>query len=65
MNFRDFEPNLLKIDRKSYKNFGIYNIGYITTKKIDDYECIYSVSPLYLIITHANGYIEKRMKINT
>ena len=27
---KNFEPNLLKIDKKSYKNIGIYNIGYIT-----------------------------------
>ena len=42
------------------KNIGIYNIGYITIKKIDDYENIYSVNPLYLIIAHANGYIEEK-----
>ena len=29
-------------------------------KKIDDYENIYSVNPLYLIITHASGYIEEK-----
>ena len=29
-NLKNFEPNLLKIGRKSYKNIGIYNIGYIT-----------------------------------
>ena len=28
----------------------MYNIGYITIKKIGDYENIYSVNPLYLII---------------
>ena len=33
INIKHFEPNLLKIDRKSYKNIGIYNIGYITIKK--------------------------------
>ena len=33
INLKNFEPNLLKIDRKSYKNIGIYNIGYITIKK--------------------------------
>ena len=37
------------------KNIGIYNIGYITNKKIDDYENIYSVNPLYLTINHASG----------
>ena len=60
MNIKYFELNLLKIDRKSYKNIGIYNIGYITIKKIDDYESIYSVNPLYLIITHVSGYIEEK-----
>ena len=38
INIRDFEPNLLQIDKKSYKNIGIYNTGYITIKKIDDCE---------------------------
>ena len=58
INLKKFQPNLLKIDRKSYKNIGIYNIGYITIKKIDDCENIYSVNPLYLLVNHANGYIE-------
>ena len=51
---------MLKIDKKSYKDIGIYNIGYITIKKIDDYENIYSVNPLCLIIAYANGYIEEK-----
>ena len=38
---KNFEPNLLKIVKKSYKNIGIYNIGYIAIKKFDDYETIY------------------------
>ena len=59
INLENFKSNLLKIDKKSYKNIGIYNIGYITIKKIDDCENIYSVNPLYLRITHANGYIEE------
>ena len=54
-----FYLSLLKIDKKSYKDIGIYNIGYITTKKIGDCENIYSVNPLYLRITNANGYIEE------
>ena len=60
IDIKNFDPILLKIDRKSYKNIGIYNIGYITIKKIDDYENIYSVNPLYLIIAHASGYIEEK-----
>ena len=60
INIKKFDSNLLKIDKKSYKDIGIYNIGYITIKKIDDYENIYSVNPLYLIIAHASGYIEEK-----
>ena len=67
INLKKFEPNLLKIDRKSYKSIGIYNIGYITIKKVDDYESIYSENSLYLLVNHGNGYTEKKkkMKINT
>ena len=60
IDLKNFKSNLLKIDKKSYKDIGIYNIGYITIKKIDDYENIYSVNPLYLIIAHASGYIEEK-----
>ena len=59
IDLEKFKSNLLKIDKKSYKDIGIYNIGYITIKKTGDCEIIYSVNPLYLRITHANGYIEK------
>ena len=65
INLTNFESNLLKIDKKSYKNIGIYNIGYIAIKKIDDYETIYRVNPLYLCVNDANGYIEKKMEIST
>ena len=37
INIKDFDARLLKIHKKSYKNTGIYNIGYITKKKTDDY----------------------------
>ena len=32
----------------------------MTIKKIDDYESMYSVNPLYLLINHTNGYIEEK-----
>ena len=59
IDLENFKSNLLKIDKKSYKDIGIYNIGYITIKKIGDCKTIYSVNPLYLRITHASRYIEK------
>ena len=60
INIKDFYLILQKIDKKSYKNIVIYYIGYITIKKIDDYENIYSVNPLYLIIGKAIGHIEEK-----
>ena len=59
-DLKNFEPNLLKIDKKSYKNIDIYYIGYITIKKIDDYENIHTVNPLYLIIHSATGHFKKK-----
>ena len=60
INIKDFDARLLKIDKKSYKNIGIYNIGYITKKKIDDCQNIYIMNPLYLIVANASGYIEEK-----
>ena len=60
INIKNFDAKLLKIDKKSYKDNGIYNIGYITFKKIDDCESIYSVNPLYLLIDNASEYIEEK-----
>ena len=45
---------------KNHTKTPVYNIGYITIKKIDDCKNIYSVNPLYLLIDHASGYIEEK-----
>ena len=59
ININDFDSSLIKIDKKPYKNVRFCNIGYITIKKIDDYQSINSVNPLYLIVGKADGYIEE------
>ena len=59
INIKNFDSNLLKIDKKLYKYIDLYYFGYITIEKIDDYENIYSVNPLYLIVNTANGHIEE------
>ena len=51
---------MLKLDKKSYKNLDIYNIGYVTIKKIGYGYDINSVNPLYLKINNVNGYIEEK-----
>ena len=60
INIEVFDSNLLKIDKRSHKSIGIYNIGYITIKKFDDYENIHSENPLYLTIGEVIGHIEKK-----
>ena len=56
ININNFHWNLLKIEKKSYKDIGICYIGYIRIKKFGDCENIHSVSPLYLIIYSAAGH---------
>ena len=34
IDLENFDSSLLKLDKKSYKDIGIYNIGYITIKKL-------------------------------
>ena len=64
INIEDFDSSLLEIDNKSYKNIGIYNIGYIIIKKIDDYENIHCENPLYLMIGKKMDILKKTMEIN-
>ena len=64
INIEEFNSNLLKIDRKWYKDIGSYYIVYIIIKKIVDYENIYIVNHLYLIIIKVDGHTEEIMEIN-
>ena len=57
INIANFDSNLLKIEKKSYKNIDIYYIGYITMKD-SDYAKTKSVDPLYLIISKVDGYFK-------
>ena len=58
INIEEFDSNLLKIDKTSYKDIDICYIGYITIKKIGDCENIYSANSLYLMIGKVDGHIE-------
>ena len=60
IDIENFDAKLLKIDKKSYKDIDIFNIGYVTKKKIGNCLNINSVNPLYLGITRVNGYIEEK-----
>ena len=56
IDIKDFQSNLLKIDKKQHKDIDIYYTGYIMIKKFGDCENIHSVNPLYLLIYSATGY---------
>ena len=51
INIKDFDPNNIRIDKKSYKNILIYYMGYVTINK---YLKIYRVNLLYLIFDKLN-----------
>ena len=58
INIKNFDPNNIKIDEKSYKNILIYYIGYVKIKD-SKYVEINSVNPLYLIFIKVNGCFEE------
>ena len=58
INVKNFDPNQMKTNKKSYKNITIYYNGYITIKNLS-YVNINNVNPLYFIINKADGYTEE------
>ena len=50
---------LLKIDKNHIKTSVFTTLDILQLKKIDC-ENIYSVNPLYLLVNHANGYIQEK-----
>ena len=59
IDIETFDSNMLKLDKKSYKDLDIYNIGYVTIKNIGSGYDVNSLNPLYLRIDDASGYIEE------
>ena len=60
INIKDFYSNLLRIDKKQYKDIDIYYIGCITVKKNSDWKNINSVNPLFLMIHPTTGYFKEK-----
>ena len=58
IDLKDFDAKLLKIDKKDCSEIDIYYIGYVTFKKIGDYNNINSVAPLYLMINEMIGHFK-------
>ena len=61
IGLKGFVAKLLKIDEKDYKEIDIYYLGYVTIKKIVDYNNnINSINPLYLMIDEMTGHIDEK-----
>ena len=60
IDLKDFDAKLLKIDKKDYKDIDIYYLGYVTIKKVGDYNNINSVNPLHLMIDEMIGQFEEK-----
>ena len=61
INSKDFESNLSKNRQKSITKRLIFTtMDASQLKKIEDYESIYSVNTLYLLVNLASGHIEEK-----
>ena len=60
INLKGFDARLLKVDKKDYKEIDIYYIGYVTVKKIANFNNINSVNPLHLTINEMIGHFEEK-----
>ena len=58
INTKNFDPNNIEINEKSYENIFIYYIGYVTIKD-HKYLKINSVNPLYLFFCKVNEYFQE------
>ena len=47
-----------KLTKKNINKIDIYYIGYVTIKKIGDYNNINSINPLYLMIDETIGHFD-------
>ena len=54
IDLKTFDSKNLKLDKKTYKDLYIFNIGYVTIKKIGYGYDVNSVNPLYLRIKEIN-----------
>ena len=60
IDLKDFDARLLKVDKKDCNEIDIYYIGYVTVKRIADYNNINSINPLHLMINQMIDHIEEK-----
>ena len=59
MSKKNVDPNKIKTDKKSHKNFLVYYTGYMTIKDLK-YVKLNSLNSLYFIINEVNGYYQEK-----
>ena len=64
IDLKDVKPNLLKTDKKSYKNINIYCIGYITINKIDAMRVFIAWILCIGVLMMQVDILNKKMEIN-
>ena len=57
INIKNFDPGLLKLDKKESMDIGIYYIGYVTKKP--EYK-INSVNPLCSLVDEIDDFVEEK-----
>ena len=57
IDIKDFDPKLVKLDKKAFKDISMYYIGCVTQKT--EYN-ISSANPLYLLIDEIDGFIKEK-----
>ena len=57
INLKDFDPKLLKLDKRYFNDISMYYIGYVTKKP--EYN-INSVNRLYLLVDEIDGFVEEK-----
>ena len=65
INIKIFDPNLLKINKKSFKGIGIYNIGYITIKKMMIVEIFIVLIFCICVLIIQIDILENNVQLNT
>ena len=65
INIKRFDSNLSRIYQKIIQKHWYLLHPAHTIRKIDDYEHIYCVDPMHLIVNTTDGHIEQKMGMNT
>ena len=55
ITIKNFDPNLLKIEKKPYQNIDIFYIGYMTMKNTGYYVFVVSILGILLLVKYMDA----------